>query len=415
MIQNIKGTRDILPDEVVQWQRIEAIIRRVTRTFDYKEIRTPVIEYTELFQKSAGEGSDVVSKEMYSFNDRSQEQICLRPELTAPVARVVAQNTLLRANPTLRLWYSGPCFRYERPQLGRQRQFHQVGAECIGSTHPESDAEIITLGYNLITQCGIQDFELHINSLGSVDSRKNYRDALVSYLKQFEPQLSEDSQRRLGTNPLRILDSKDEADKAIVASAPKLVDCLDESSMQHFRDVQALLQAAGIPFVINPVLVRGLDYYTHTVFEFKTNSLGAQDAIGGGGRYDNLFETIKAQPASGVGFGIGLERLILLASKQNENAVEDLDCFLVADAKYLATALEYAQLIRNNGFSCRTDLQRRSFKAQMKEADKFGARKVLILAESEIADKSFTVKDMKTGTQESIIYSPEALLRSLSH
>ncbi len=417
MIQNIKGTKDILPSEIGQWQRVEEVIRKVCAAYSYEEIRTPIIESADLFRKSAGEGSDVVSKEMYSFPDRSDDLICLRPELTAPVARAVAQYTMLRAQPTLRLWYYGACFRYERPQLGRQRQFHQIGAECIGSAHPEADAEIISLAHQLIQDCGIKECSLQINSLGSAETRALYRQKLIEYLRQYTADLSLDSQRRLDTNPLRILDSKDETDRQILTQAPKLIDSLDEVSAKHFQDVQRFLHACNVPFVINPLLVRGLDYYTNTVFEFKTEQLGAQDAIGGGGRYDNLLESLQAQPAPGVGFGIGLERLILLSAQQSEeqSQSQSVDSYIVCDSQYSDIALQLAKGIRQAGFSCRLDLQHRSFKNQMKEADKVGAKQVFILGETEIADKSLTIKDMASGTQQTISYDIDNAVNVLSH
>ncbi len=404
MLSNIKGTKDILPEESRVWQAIEDRIRRICSLFNYEEIRTPIIEYQELFRKSAGEGSDVVSKEMYTFPDRSNEMLCLRPELTAPVARAVAQYTMLRARPTLRLWYQGPCFRYERPQLGRQRQFNQIGVECIGPIHPEADAEVIVLANDLIKACGVNTFQLEINTLGSSEVRKHYRELLVAFLSQHETQLSADSQRRLHSNPLRILDSKDEADKAITALAPKLTEVLDETSNNHFRQVLSILDACGVSYTVNPFLVRGLDYYSHTVFEFKTRELGAQDAIGGGGRYDNLFETLQAPPASGIGFGIGMERLVLLSSLAAEAKETSIDCAIVYDSPYVSRALLVASQVRQRGLSCTCDLQRRSFKAQLKEADKLNARYVIFIGKDEYDANTMTIKDMHNGSQKTFDY-----------
>lgn len=409
MIQNIKGTKDILPSEVRKWQRLESVFRSITDVFGYEEIRTPIIEYSELFHRSAGEGSDVVNKEMYVFEDRSHDSICLRPELTAAVARVVLQNTLLRAHPTMRLWYYGPCFRYERPQLGRQRQFHQIGAELIGSPHPEADADIIHLAQSLLVACGIDDVRLEINSIGSSASRHAFTTALVSYFEGFTANLSEDSRRRLGSNPLRILDSKDEADRRIVANAPVIHDFLDPASKEHFQRLQTLLHDLGVPFSINPTLVRGLDYYTDTVFEFKTAKLGAQDAVGGGGRYNNLFESLQGPPAPGVGFGIGVERLLLLTS--------DIDpgegiptVYIVSETEYAPTTMTLASKLRESGVRCLFDVQHKSFKAQMKDADRSKATCVVFLGESEIRDNALTVKNMKTGVQHSIPLNVQHLL-----
>ncbi len=403
MIQNIKGTKDILPSEVRAWQRLEDVVRNTTRLYNYEEIRTPVLESSELFSRSAGEGSDVVSKEMYSFPDRSGDMLCLRPELTASVARAVLQYNLIRAFPTLRLWYNGPCFRYERPQLGRQRQFHQFGAECIGSAKPEADAEVIAMAYDIIKACGVSTFSLEINSLGSSDSRSRFREALVSYFSAHRDKLSEDSRRRLEINPLRILDSKDESDKSLLVNAPSLEEYLDQESQNHFSELSSMLSACSIPFTVNRSLVRGLDYYTDTVFEFKTTQLGAQDAIGGGGRYNNLFEQLSGPQIPGVGFGIGIERLILL-SKSEADSVSSLSVCLVYDPQFNAQAIALSHSLRKSNIDCRVDVQRRSFKAQMKDADKFGARLVLILGENEIKSNSIIIKDMSTGNQEAVSF-----------
>lgn len=409
MIQNIKGTKDILPSEVRKWQRLESVFRSITDVFGYEEIRTPIIEYSELFHRSAGEGSDVVNKEMYVFEDRSHDSICLRPELTAAVARVVLQNTLLRAHPTMRLWYYGPCFRYERPQLGRQRQFHQIGAELIGSPHPEADADIIHLAQSLLVACGIDDVRLEINSIGSTASRLAYTTALVSYLEASNSDLSEDSRRRMESNPLRILDSKDESDRRIVANAPVIYDFLDSASKEHFHRLQTLLQDLGVSFTVNPMLVRGLDYYTDTVFEFRTSKLGAQDAVGGGGRYNNLFESLQGPSAPGVGFGIGVERLLLLTS--DIEAGEGLPTvYIVSDTEYAATTMSLAAKLRDSGVRCLFDVQHKSFKAQMKDADRSDAACVVFLGESEIRDKTLTLKNMKTGAQNSIPFNVPHLL-----
>lgn len=401
MVQNIKGTKDILPAEVRRWQRLESIFRSVTHAFGYDEIRTPIIEYSELFQRSAGEGSDVVNKEMYMFEDRSHDSICLRPELTAAVARVVLQNTLLRAQPTLRLWYYGPCFRYERPQLGRQRQFHQIGAELIGSPYAEADADVIHLAYTLLAACGIDDIILEVNSIGSASSRNAYKDALVAYFRAYTSDLSDDSRRRLQTNPLRILDSKDEADKRIVSSAPNIHEFLDSSSKEHFERLQNILNDLRIAYVVNPLLVRGLDYYTDTVFEFKTNKLGAQDAVGGGGRYDNLFETLQGPPAPGVGFGIGVERLLLLTENEQDTA-SPITVYIVSTNEFSRQTLLLVSELRSRAIRVLFDVQHKSFKAQMKDADRNNATLVVFLGEEENRNNSLTVKNMSTGIQHSI-------------
>ncbi|MFM8438985.1 MAG: histidine--tRNA ligase [Candidatus Kapaibacterium sp.] len=412
MIQNIKGTKDILPSEVRKWQRLESVFRTVTDLFGYEEIRTPIIEYSELFHRSAGEGSDVVNKEMYVFKDRSDDSICLRPELTAAVARVILQNTLLRAHPTMRLWYYGPCFRYERPQLGRQRQFHQIGAELIGTPHAEADADVIQLAHAILTACGIDDVRLEINSIGSAVSRQAYKGALVDFFRAYVGDLSEDSRRRLETNPLRILDSKDESDRRIITGAPRIHDFLDDPSVAHFERLQSLLNALGISFDVNPMLVRGLDYYTDTVFEFKTSKLGAQDAVGGGGRYDSLFESLQGPPTPGVGFGIGVERLLMLAdSGTGESPIPTV--YLISSPEYAQRTVPVVSRLRAAGIRCLHDVQHKSFKAQMKDADRCHASCVVFMGESEISDNTFTIKNMNSGVQTSIPMDVSLLIESI--
>ncbi|MFM7774765.1 MAG: histidine--tRNA ligase [Candidatus Kapaibacterium sp.] len=412
MIQNIKGTKDILPSEVRKWQRLETVFRTVTDLFGYEEIRTPIIEYSELFHRSAGEGSDVVNKEMYVFKDRSDDSICLRPELTAAVARVILQNTLLRAHPTMRLWYYGPCFRYERPQLGRQRQFHQIGAELIGTPHAEADADVIQLAHAILTACGIDDVRLEINSIGSAVSRQAYKGALVDFFRAYVGDLSEDSRRRLETNPLRILDSKDESDRRIITGAPRIHDFLDDPSVAHFERLQSLLNALGISFDVNPMLVRGLDYYTDTVFEFKTSKLGAQDAVGGGGRYDSLFESLQGPPTPGVGFGIGVERLLMLAdSGSGEPPVPTV--YLISTPEYAQRTVPVVSRLRAAGIRCLHDVQHKSFKAQMNDADRCHASCVVFMGESEISDNTFTIKNMNSGVQTSIPMDVSLLIESI--
>ncbi|MFN9777885.1 MAG: histidine--tRNA ligase [Candidatus Kapaibacterium sp.] len=408
MIQNIKGTKDILPTETRRWQELESVVRSVTDRFGYDEIRTPIIEYSELFHRSAGEGSDVVNKEMYVFEDRSHDSICLRPELTAAVARVVLQNTLLRSNPTMRLWYYGPCFRYERPQLGRQRQFHQVGAEVIGSPYAEADADIIHLAFTLLHECGIDDVQLEINSIGSADARARYRTALVEYFTQFKEKLSEDSKRRLDTNPLRILDSKEEGDRHIVSGAPVIKNFLDQASIEHFERVLDLLKQLKVPFTVNPFLVRGLDYYTDTVFEFKTQKLGAQDAVGGGGRYNNLFESLQGPAAPGVGFGIGVERLLLLTADQPASAAA-FSVYVAGEDTYMEQVVNLVSDLRSRGLRCVYDIQHKSLKAQMKDANRLNSSVVVFIGESEIIAKQLTIKDMNTGDQWSVPQDIEAV------
>lgn len=404
-LQTPKGTKDILPDQTALWQALEDICRTVSSRYGYREIRTPIFENTELFIRGVGEATDIVGKEMYTFVDKGENSLTLRPELTACIARSVVQHSLMEKGATLRLWYYGPMFRRERPQKGRYRQFHQYGAELLGSPYPESDVEVILLAYDLFRGLGLEEFQLHINTLGNAASRASYRDALLAYLRPLAEQLSEDSRSRLEKNPLRILDSKAPQDKEIAAAAPVFANFLDDESKAYFATVQEQLVALGVPFVINPQLVRGLDYYSHTVFEFTTNRLGAQDAIGGGGRYDGLFEQIGGKATSGVGFATGVERLLLLLEEEGKTlAAEHIaDAYIVAlddESRLLATRI--AHEARQQGCRIATDVQRRSFKAQMKDADKLGTRLVVIIGENERTTGQLLVKTMATGEQLSV-------------
>lgn len=404
-LQTPKGTKDILPDQIGMWQALEEVCRTVSTQYGYQEIRTPIFENTELFVRGVGEATDIVGKEMYTFVDKGENSLTLRPELTACVARSVVQHNLMEKGATLRLWYAGPMFRRERPQKGRYRQFHQYGAELLGSPYPESDVEVIALAYDLLRGLGLETFTLSINTLGNAASRANYREALLAYLRPLAEQLSEDSRNRLEKNPLRILDSKAPQDKEIAVGAPVFEAFLDEESQAYFAVVQEQLTALGIPFVINPKLVRGLDYYSHTVFEFTTDRLGAQDAIGGGGRYDGLFEQIGGKPTPGVGFATGIERLLLLLEEEGKTLAETkpADAYLIAlddESRLLATRL--AHQARKKGCRIAADVQRRSFKAQMKDADKLGVRLVVIIGENERATGQLVVKTMATGEQQQV-------------
>ncbi len=405
MIQAVRGTKDILPVDITKWHYIENIIRNITERYNYKEIRTPIFEKTEVFSRSIGENTDIVNKEMYTFNDKGGDSITLRPEQTAALIRSVIQNNLTNDISTLRLWYLGPYFRYERPQKGRLRQFHQFGVECIASPNPEADAEIILLANQLIKNLGINDYELQINSLGNEISRSNYRNKLVEYLTIHKNDLSEESKSRFETNPLRILDSKDDRDKSIIKNAPKIIDFLDEESSKHFESVKNLLDSTGVKYKIESDLVRGLDYYCHTVFEFRSSLLGAQDAFGGGGRYDGLIKQLGGKDAPAVGFAMGVERLILILDSLNVFNSNESKCdfFIVSsNEKYYSTALLISEELRNLNYNVINDLQRKSFKAQMREADKSGAKFCIIFAEDEFNRNSILVKNMKTGEQSEI-------------
>ena len=404
MITVVRGMRDIHGAEMALWHRVEEVMRRLALAYGYEEFRTPIVEHTELFKRGVGEETDIVGKEMYTFEDRGGDSLTLRPEMTAPIVRAAIEHNLVRHQPTTRLWYMGPLFRYERPQKGRYRQFHQFGAECLGSPHPEADVEIIMLAAETLRELGIPNVKLEINSLGTSESRAAYRQALVEYLTAHRDKLSADSQRRLETNPLRVLDSKDDADKHIVANAPLLQDHLDDESRTHFNTVQVLLQTAGIPFTVNPVLVRGLDYYCHTVFEFTSTDLGSQNTVCGGGRYDPLFTMIGGGDVPAVGFSIGIERLIILLEQAGgPGSPTPPDIYLCAmgdEARIPAQLL--ALRLRRQGWSVVTDVLRRSGKAQLKDANRFNVRYTLILGDEELASGTIAVKNMADGQQRSV-------------
>ncbi|MFN3195010.1 MAG: histidine--tRNA ligase [Chlorobiota bacterium] len=404
MIRSPRGTNDILPKEISKWQYLEEAIRRVTKNYGYNEIRTPIFESTEVFARSIGDTSDIVNKEMYTFLDRGDNSLTLRPEMTAALVRSCIQNGLANRGELERLWYYGPFFRYERPQKGRFRQFHQFGAECLSSSNPESDVEVILLAVALIEELGIKDYSLNINSLGNDESRKNFRDSLVEYFSDYKDDLSEDSLRRLEENPLRILDSKDPNDIIISKNAPNILDSLDNESKEYFDSVIDFLDKAKVNYNITSSLVRGLDYYSHTVFEFQSNALGAQDSFGGGGRYDGLFKQLGGKQTPAIGFAFGVERLLLiLESLQNQNLNEKVDYYIISgDEKYISNAIELAQVIRKKNYITITDIQRKSFKSQMKDANKRNANKVIIVAERELENGNILLKDMNTGEQQEI-------------
>ncbi len=404
-LQAVRGTRDIFGPEMSAWHRAEQIFRSVTDAFSYSEFRTPMFESTELFKRGIGEDTDVVGKEMYTFEDRGGDSLTLRPEMTAPIVRAMIEHSYLRHHPTTRLWYAGPQFRYDRPQKGRYRQFHQFGAECIGSPYPESDVEVILLANEVLQRVGITKYTLELNSLGTADVRLAYRTALVEYLTSNADGLSVDSQRRITTNPLRVLDSKEERDRAIISGAPLLSSFLDEASSAHLAAVRALLDVAGVSYVMNPLLVRGLDYYNHTVFEFTTNELGTQNAIGGGGRYDPLFAMLGGGDVPAVGFSIGIERLLLLYEAEHggwgESSINGVYVCAIGDAALLPVHVLAARL-RKRGLHVVTDVMRRSVKAQMKDANREQVRWVVMIGEDELAQGTAVVKNMESGEQRTI-------------
>lgn len=393
---------DILPEQTPVWQFFEQTVRRVLRSYGYQEIRMPVVEQTDLFKRSIGEVTDIVEKEMYTFDDRNGDSLTLRPEGTAGCVRAAEEHGLL-FNQSRRLWYTGPMFRHERPQKGRYRQFHQVGVECFGMAGPDIDAELLLLTARLWAQLGLGPHtRLEINSIGSAEARRTYRDALVAYLNDFRTELDSDSQRRLTTNPLRILDSKSPVTQKILAGAPRLDGFLDEDSRDHFSRLRQLLDSAGIAYTVNPGLVRGLDYYGKTVFEWITDSLGAQGTVCAGGRYDGLVEQLGGKSTPAVGFAMGVERLILMLE-----TLELVPGSVNGDADVYITAMgeQAVAASMSIGQSLRERLPERvivthcgggSFKSQMKKADRSGARVAIILGDNEIEAGTVSVKALRS-------------------
>ena len=419
MIKAIKGFNDILPEQAAKWLQLEAILADVLARYGYENIRLPIVEQTDLFARAIGGATDIVEKEMYSFVDKSEPPtpLTLRPEGTAGAVRAVIEHNLLRGD-TPKLWYIGPMFRYERPQKGRYRQFHQIGVESFGSALPDADAELIAMTHLMWQELGLKDeMRLQLNSLGEIDERHAYRDALVAYLTDKQDQLDDDSKRRLTTNPLRILDSKEASTQALLTDAPKLAEFLGAESKAHFEQVQAYLTTLGIDYEINPHLVRGLDYYNKTVFEWVTDKLGSQATVCAGGRYDGLVgqlksmdardgkddkKPVKSEPA--VGFAMGLERLLLLIDVVNPMPpVSACDVFVVAHPEVYSSGISYAQDLRHSRPDLRIKMaSATSMKAQMKKADKSGAALTVIIAQQELDDNTISIKDMQTGEQQSV-------------
>ena len=406
-LQAIRGMNDILPEQTPAWRYLEGTLASLLDGYGYKEIRLPILEFTELFARGIGEGTDVVDKEMYTFLDRNEESLTLRPEGTAGCVRAVLEHGLSGGGQVQKLWYAGPMFRYEKPQKGRYRQFHQIGVEAFNLPGPDVDAELIVLTWRLWQQLGLADaVTLQLNSLGSSEARAAYRDALVAYLNERFEQLDEDSQRRLTTNPLRILDSKNAQTQALLVGAPTLADYLDEESRLHFEGVKARLDAVGIRYEINHKLVRGLDYYNRTVFEWVTDKLGAQGTVCAGGRYDGLVTQLGGKATPGVGFAMGVERLVLLLETlellpAELNAPADLYLCAFGDAAELA-GLGLAERLRDAipGLRLLVNSGGGSFKSQFKKADKSGARYALILGEDELAARVVGCKPLRDDTQQ---------------
>ncbi|MCZ7564593.1 MAG: histidine--tRNA ligase [Burkholderiales bacterium] len=387
---------DVLPDEAELWEHFEETVRAWLDAYGYRNVRTPLLEHTTLFRRAIGEATDIVEKEMYSFVDElNGEHLTLRPEATASVVRAAVEHSLLHAGPQ-RLWYMGPMYRHERPQKGRYRQFHQVGAEALGYAGPDVDAELLLMCARLWDDLGLAGIRLHLNSLGGPAERLAHREALVAYLRRHEGDLDEDSGRRLHTNPLRVLDSKNPAMQQLVAGAPRLLDYLGDASLAHFEGVQAVLKDAGLPYTIDPRLVRGLDYYNLTVFEWVTDRLGAQGTVCGGGRYDGLIEQIGGKPAPAAGFALGVERLIALMREGDERLGSTVDVYVVNQGEGAARlAFRAAERLRDRGLSVIQHCGGGSFKSQMKRADASGAAIAVIIGEDEAAAGEVTLKPLR--------------------
>ena len=405
-IRSVRGMNDILPDVTPYWQSVEAKLNSVLSSYGYQEIRFPIVEKTALFSRSIGEVTDIVEKEMYSFEDRNGDGLTLRPEGTAGCVRAAMQNGLI--HQTQRLWYMGPMFRHERPQKGRYRQFHQIGVEAYGFNGPDIDAEMILMTARLWKQLGLTGVTLQINTLGSTEARLAYRDVLIAYFEAHQAQLDEDSQRRLHTNPLRILDSKNPEMQKLNEGAPKLLEHLDEVSAQAFKALCERLDQAGIAYEVNSRLVRGLDYYGKTVFEWVTDQLGSQGTVCAGGRYDGLVSQLGGKGATAIGFAIGIERLIALLEATNAlPEIKGMDAYIVAVGEAAAKqAPILAEQLRDQipDFKLITHCGGGSFKSQFKQADRSGARWTLILGEDEISQQVVGVKTMATGQQETVAW-----------
>ena len=403
MIQALRGTRDILPEEVGYWQFIEATVREILGRAAYREIRAPIFEQTDLFERGIGEATDVVGKEMYTFSTRGDKSITLRPEGTAGIVRAYIQNKLHAQGGVQRLWYTGPMFRYERPQAGRQRQFHQVGLELLGCDAPRADAEVIALATDILQTLGLKNLELDINSVGNGEDRANYREALVEYLEPYKDDLDKDSKDRLTRNPLRILDSKDPKTQEIASNAPKISEHLSDKSKKHFDTVLQLLTDLGIKYQINHCLVRGLDYYTHTAFEIKSDDLGAQATVCGGGRYDGLVKELGGPETQAVGWAIGMERLVLLLQQLNDSPINSPDLYIVSRGEAAeAQGLLLAQKLRGLGFGVELDLSGSAFGKQFKRADRSGAFACLVIGDAEAENKTVNLKWLVSGEQQAI-------------
>lgn len=407
-IRALKGTKDIFGDEMRKWLEMEETIRGLCDDFGFTQIRTPMFEFTNLFQRSVGDTTDVVQKEMYSFIDKGENEITLKPESTAGVARSYIEHNMGADVQPIKVYYMSPTFRYEKPQAGRQRQFHQFGVEMFGSDSPTADAEIISIGYELLKRMGINKVELHINSLGDPECRKKYNEALKAFLETKKDGLCPLCNERREKNPLRVLDCKNPACQEMFHDAPTVLDTLGEGCKAHFEKVQELLTAMGIPFVVDPKIVRGLDYYTKTVFEFVSCDIGAQGTVCGGGRYNGLIQEIGGKPTPAVGFGAGMERLILAKEAEQGNTLPPAtrDLFLgYRGEEATITAYKLITELRSAGISAESDHLQRSVKAQMKFANKIGAKYSAIIGESELENQVINLKNMETGETKEVAFA----------
>ncbi len=400
-INSPRGTQDILPPASFKWQRIEAAARDISRKYNYQEIRTPIFEYTELFSRGIGEATDIVEKEMYTFKDRGDRSITLRPEMTASVVRAFLENKLYGGVQPTKLFYLGPMFRYERPQSGRYRQFHQFGVEALGSNNPDIDVELMVMGIDFLQELGLSNFFVELNSIGCPDCRPQYVEILEAYFADHKESLCEDCVRRLEKNPLRILDC--DQCRGIVAEAPEILDYICDDCSQHFDRVTEKLDTLEVSYNISPYLVRGLDYYTNTVFEVKSEELGAQDAIFSGGRYNGLVKEIGDREVPGAGWALGLERLLLLLQAKEEDYVPALDVYVITiGEKAESYSLQLIRKLRKSGLSVDTDYMGRSVGSQMKDADRKDSNYCLIIGEDELAEKKVTIRDMETGEEKMV-------------
>ena len=400
-IQAIRGMEDVLPEASALWEKLEEACRTVFRQYGYRNIRTPIVEQTALFVRGIGDATDIVEKEMYVFEDRNGESLALRPEATAGIVRSAIEHNFLY-NAPMRVWTTGPMFRYERPQKGRYREFHQFDVEALGFDGPDVDAEQMVMLARLWKTLGLRDVELHVNSIGDAADRKAHREKLLAYLEGHAALLDEDSKRRLHANPLRILDSKNPAMRAMIHGAPRLLDFLGDAASEHFEALKVLLESAGLEYTVNPHLVRGLDYYNRTVFEFVTPNIGAQSTLAGGGRYDGLFEQLGGKPTPACGFGMGAERVLLALQASDVQAAHEPDAFVVhAGETSEIAAWKFAEMMRDAGMSAVLG-PGGSFKSQMKKADASGARFAVIIGDDEVAAKKVTVKPLRGGEQRTV-------------